>query len=97
MSGITEQDSRRPGAGTHDYIEAWKFCVGTGAGGRGVGSAENQPATERAAHCGIRWTVAVALRNEPITVVPSLGAAAAAACGGSGICKIGNGAGTLAT
>ena len=39
----------------------------------------------------------VALRSEPITVVPPLGAAAAATCGGSGICTIGNGAGTLAT
>jgi len=68
MSGITKQGSRRQGASAHDYIEAWKFCVGTAAGGRGGGSAENQPVTERAAHCGIRWTVAVALRNEPITV-----------------------------
>ena len=30
---------------------------------------ENQPATERAAHCGIRWTVAVALRSLPMTAL----------------------------
>ena len=37
-----------------DYIAAWKFRVGTGAGGRGGACSVNQPATERAAHCGIR-------------------------------------------
>jgi hypothetical protein len=81
MSGITEQDSRRKGASTHDYMEAWKFCVGTGAGGRGGVSAENQPATERAAHCGIRWTVAVALRSLPMTELSSaVGAAGTGGC-----------------
>ena len=29
------------------YIAAWKSCAGTAAGGRGGGSAANQPATER--------------------------------------------------
>ena len=86
MSGIIES-----------YVPAWKFCAGTDAGGRGGGaSAENQPATERVAHCGIRWTAVVALRSLPMTVF-SLSGVAAAGCGCSGICTIGSGAAALAT
>jgi hypothetical protein len=83
MSGIIES-----------YVPAWKFCVGTGAGGRGGASAENQPATERVAHCGIRCTAVEALRSLLMTVFSLSGAAAA---GGSGICTIGNGAAAPAT
>ena len=86
----------------HAYIAAWKFRVGTGAGGRGGACSVNQPATERAAHCGIRCTVAVALRRPPTTTLSLLGACAGEVwdgevCGCSGIGTIGSGAGALAS
>ena len=74
------------------YIAAWKFCSGTGAGGRGGVAAENQPVTDCAARYGIPATAVVAPHNLPRTV----GLLAAAACGCAGIGTMDSGAGTLA-
>ena len=51
-------------------VLCWHRCRRPGGGA----SAENQPATERVAHCGIRCTAVEALRSLPMTVFSLSGA-----------------------